>query len=413
MNVLAIIAEYNPFHNGHYYHLKESVKAVNADYTICIMSGNFMQRGEPALLNKWIRSRMAVENGIDLVFELPFVFACNNAEYFAKGAVDILNRLGCVSHLSFGSEIGSITRLAEAANHLAAETPELSELIRSFADLGISYPKARYEALKEYTDPQTAEVLKEANNILGVEYLKQLQQTKSRIQPITIKRYGTGYHDKGFYENIASATAIRHKLSESEELESLKQYLPTPSFEVLNEFNEDINLFFDGFYKLLIYRILTEEKENLNAVLSATEGLENKVWKAAKTAVNFESMIKAVKSKRYTATRIQRLFTHILVNLNKKSFQSILKEELNYGRILAFNQKGAALLKKIKKEELSTIPILTNINRELPKDAGEWKLLQYDIAASDVYNLVTVGEVYKYSDYIMKPYNHFISNEFV
>lgn len=407
MNVLGIIAEYNPFHNGHLYHLQESIKKAEPDYTVCVMSGDFTQRGEPAMADKWIRSSIAVKNGIDLVLELPFAFACNNAEYFAAGAVDILHRLGCVTHLSFGSEAGELTMLSKAAEYLSNEGEDLKKGIKEFSDQGISFPKARYEAVKKCMGDSYAEVLKSSNNILAVEYLKQLNLSGSKMKPITVKRYGTGYHDKDSFENIASATAIRHRLNESGELQEVIDFLPNKTYEVLQSIDRGVNVKYNDFYQLLLYQILTSDPEQLGTILSATEGLENRVKKSAAESTDMDSMLKAVLSKRYTHTRISRLLTHILIRLDKESFRSIMDNRTNYGRVLAFNEKGASLLKKIKKEELNSIPVLTNINREISKESREWKLLQYDITASDVYNLIAYGEIYTHSDYVVRPYKDF------
>ncbi len=188
MIVLGIIAEYNPFHNGHLHHLRESARAVSPDCTVCVMSGNFTQRGEPAMADKWRRTAAAVESGIDLVIELPLVFACNNAEFFAAGAVDILNRLGGITHLSFGSEAGELSTLSKTAEYLSHEDEELKAGIKEYADQGLSFPRARYEAVKQYKGTSHSEVLKSANNILAVEYLKQLILTDSKIIPVTVKR---------------------------------------------------------------------------------------------------------------------------------------------------------------------------------------------------------------------------------
>ena len=407
MKVLGIIAEYNPFHNGHRYHLQESVRMTEPDYTVCVMSGNFTQRGEPAMADKWVRAETAVKNGIDLVLELPFAFACNNAEYFAVGAVDILNRLGCVTHLSFGSEAGDLEMLSKAAEYLSKESEQLKSGIKEFSGQGISFPKARYEAVKKIMGDSYADVLKSANNILAVEYLKQLYLTESRIMPVTVMRYGTGYHDKDTFENIASATAIRHRLSQPGETQGISDYVPNETYEVLQKISKGVNITFNDFYQLLIYQILSSDSDRLKTVLSATEGLENRVKKAAIESADIDSLIKAILSKRYTATRIQRLLTHIMVHLDKDSFQSILNKRINYGRVLGFNKKGAALLKRIKKEELTEIPILTNINREISKNSEEWELLKHDILASDIYNLAVYGEIYNHSDYVVKPYKDF------
>jgi predicted nucleotidyltransferase len=407
MRGLGIIAEYNPFHNGHLYHLQESVRMASPDYTVCVMSGDFTQRGGPAMADKWVRAAAAVKNGIDLALELPFAFACNSAEYFAAGAVDLLSRLGCVSHLSFGSEAGELPALAEAAEYLAHEDEELKNSIREFTGRGFSFPRARYEAVKKCRGIPCSEILKSANNILAVEYLKQLYLTGSKIEPLTVKRYGTGYHDRNPFENIASAAAIRLQMSESGGLEEISEYIPAATYQVLQGIDRGVNVSFNDFYQLLIYRILTSSPEELGKVLSATEGLENRVKKAASESVDMDSLIKAVLSKRYTSTRIQRMLTHILIGLEKESFRHILDGRINYARVLGFSKKGAALLKKIKKEGCSSIPVLTNINREISGDAEEWKLLKYDIAASDIYDLAARGETYTRSDYVMKPFKDF------
>lgn len=434
MRVLGIIAEYNPFHNGHLYHLRESVRLAAPDYTVCVMSGDFTQRGEPAMADKWIRAEAAVKNGVDLVLELPFAFACNNAENFAAGAVDLLNRLGCVTHLSFGSEAGELDALSEASEYLAYEDEDLKKSIREFADKGLSFPKARYEAVRKWKGESCSHVLKSANNILAVEYLKQLRLTGSRIEPLTVKRFGTGYHDSNPFENIASATSIRHRLKEAgtdslngitgsssgitgtlsrisgglngtkDGLSGIKEFVPDVTYQVLQSVDRGINISFNAFYPLLVYRILTGDPAHLGNVLSATEGLENRVLKAAAKSVDMDTLIKAVLSKRYTRTRIQRLLIHTLIQLDKESFRDILARRINYARVLGFSRNGASLLKQIKKEERNSIPLLTNINRQLSADAEEWRLLKFDILSADIYNLAAYGEIYSHSDYVMKPY---------
>jgi predicted nucleotidyltransferase len=429
MRVLGIIAEYNPFHNGHLYHLRESVRLASPDYTVCVMSGDFTQRGEPAMADKWIRAETAVRNGVDLVIELPFVFACNNAEQFAAGAVDILGRLGCVTHLSFGSEAGDLSALSKAADYLAYEDEALQDSIREFADKGLSFPRARYEAVKKCGGEACADTLKGSNNILAVEYLKQLRLAGSRIEPLTVKRYGTGYLDQDFFENIASATAIRRQMNGPDSgksegadglcegpgnlptgtgaLNGISDLIPDATYQVLQKINKGINISLNDFYPFLVYRILTGDPEELGNVLSATEGLENRLLKATARSAGMDALIKGILSKRYTLTRIQRLLVHTLTGLDKERFREILKQRVNYARVLGFGRNGAALLGRIKKEEQSSIPVLTNINRELPADAAEWKLLKFDVMASDLYNLAAYGEIYTHSDYVMKPFKDF------
>ncbi|MDR3072840.1 MAG: nucleotidyltransferase family protein, partial [Clostridiales Family XIII bacterium] len=184
---LGIIAEYNPFHNGHLYHLKTSALKSGADAIVCVMSGDFVQRGEPAILDKWIRAKMAVDHGADLVIELPFLYACNNAEWFARGAVRILNGLGCIDVLSFGSEGGDLAVLKRTAEIITGDS-EFEAQIKAKMQEGISYPSARYEALKAVAEKQHAQVLKSPNDTLAVEYLKQMLLTNSAMQPMAIRR---------------------------------------------------------------------------------------------------------------------------------------------------------------------------------------------------------------------------------
>lgn len=408
MKVLGIIAEYNPFHNGHLYHLQESKKIVEADYTLCVMSGNFTQRGEPAMADKWTRAGMAVENGVDLVLELPFAFACNNAEYFAKGAVEMLHRLGCVTHLSFGSEAGNLSCLFEAASHLAAESPAFKESIKEFVDQGISFPKARYEAMRKYAGEQCAEVLKDPNNILAVEYLKQLKVLESNIIPITVKRQGTQYHEKHFVDSIGSATAIRERLQKTGCLEEVAAYIPTATYEALKTFREGRCVTYNDFFQLIVYKTLISDPDSLGQAFSATEGLENRLLGAISRAIDISSLIQEVKSKRYTATRIQRLMTHILLDLNKENFNEIVTEKIHYGRVLGFNRQGAKLLRHMKGSESNQIPIITNINKEVPVVSNLWTLLNYDILASNLYNLVSYSEIYAHSDFVKKPFKDFL-----
>ncbi len=211
MKVAGLIVEYNPFHNGHLYHLEQSKKLTGADCIVCIMSGNFIQRGEPALVNKWARAKMALLSGADLVIELPLVYAMSSAEFFAYGAVSILNSLNIVDYLCFGSESGSIDELDNIADILVWEPQAYKELLKNHINKGISFPSARQKALADYLNIGSASlnILSESNNILAVEYLKALKRTESQITPVTIKRINNTYNTCDLTGNISSATAIR------------------------------------------------------------------------------------------------------------------------------------------------------------------------------------------------------------
>ena len=238
-NVLGIIAEYNPFHNGHLHHLIESKKITNSDYTIAIMSGNFTQRGEVSIVDKWEKTRMAINNGIDLVIELPTLYAISSAENFASGAIKILNSLGIVDFLSFGSESNDISLLDDIANVLAFEPAQYKTLLSHELARGESFPKARENAVMMYLNDvrRFANVLSSPNNILGIEYLKSLKRQKSKIQPITIKREGAKYNDTKVPHNsrYASATAIRNLCKSTDDITPLQKFIPETSFDILEE----------------------------------------------------------------------------------------------------------------------------------------------------------------------------------
>ncbi len=405
MNIVGIIAEYNPFHNGHEYHLKESLEKASTEYSVAVMSGNFLQRGEPALYDKWTRAEIAVKNGVDLVIEIPVAFACNSAEYFAKGAVGVLNGLGCITHLSFGSENGDISRLIDAASILAIENPKLGQFIKEEMGKGLSFPKARYEGLRRYAGDQISEAIKGSNNILAVEYLKQCIKTKSLMTPITIKRFGSDYDEKNWIGSIASATAIRQKmLIENLGLDSIAEVISSITLEAIKG-KPDINpISFEDFYELIMYETLTHSSE-LNNIFSASEGLENRVLAYAKKSDSVEALIRGIKTKRYTETHIQRLLIHLLLHLTKDKMKTFAdSRNCLYARVLALNGKGAKILSHIKEEECARIPIITNINKEMADLPDVKELLDFDIMASDVYNLVANRKIYKNSDHVQKLY---------
>jgi len=404
MKTLGIIAEYNPFHNGHLYHLKVSKKLTKADFVIVVMSGNFTQRGEPAFLDKWKRAKVAVDCGVDLVLELPFAFACNNAEYFAKGAVDILNGLGCVDYLSFGSEMGKLESLKNVAVFLSSETETFKKHLKLFLDKGVSYPKARSEAVFACIGSEASNLLSEPNNILAVEYLKQLLVSGSKIEPFTVKRKGAAYHDAILSEKIASASAIRNKWGQTLELEDIKPFLPVESQTVLNEINGHIMPKLNDFHKLIVMDILHSETAILKNIFACGEGLENRLKKAVRNTGTTEELIDAVISKRYTRTRINRILIQLLMRLDKDTFSQISNEALSYARVLGLNEKGADILRHIKNTECANIPVITNINKDVRDDMPLCKLLKYDVLASVIYNLVQNKNLYTGADYIVQPY---------
>lgn len=416
MKAVGIIAEYNPFHNGHQYHLRESMRLTGADASVAVMSGNFVQRGEPACLEKWVRAEMAVKSGVDLVLELPFVYAVNSAEFFAKGAIRLLEGLGCVEAVCFGSEEGNLDQLSAAAAILAEENGEFRTELKKKLDTGMSYPKARSAVLSQFF-PNGGSLLKGPNNILAVEYLKQLLLTNSAIQAVAIKREGAEYLSKTLPERMkktdsfmqfASASAIRavihEKRGENPDFQWIYQFLPSQSADVLKRFYDDVYINLNDFYPLLVYAVLSSEPAELAAILSVGEGLENRLLEKIRIADSAEELVALVLSKRYTQTRIQRMLIQILTGLTREAFQKIDKNNAMYGRVLGFSQRGARLLKEMKKSGCCRIPLLTNVNRDRLFSPEEELLLSYDVKASDLYHLAGGKNLYHFSDFVRTPY---------
>lgn len=405
MSAVGIIAEYNPFHKGHLYHLTEAKRQTGCDTAVAVMSGNFMQRGEMAMADKWIRAEVAVRNGVDLVLELPFVYACNSAEYFAKGAMAILKGLeNYIMCISFGSEDGDLDTLVKTAKLLSNESNDFKRELELNLKKGTSYPKARYEALAKCYGAKTAKAIQQPNNILAVEYIKQSIFFDWDVKFCAIKRKGAGYLDPDLTLEPVSATGIRRKFAEKEKYEEILGYLPDESAKVFERKKDEIYTKTDNFFLFLAYKAAITEAKDLADIFSAGEGLENKIKKAFLSEIDLESVISNIKSKRYTETRIRRLLTHTLFGLEKKDMDHIIKNNLIYTRVLGFSDKGAALLRKIKKDESSSLPIITNINKEVLKDDVFLPLTKWDLLATDLFNLINRRDMYKNSDHLIKPY---------
>lgn len=404
MKAIGIIAEYNPFHNGHQYHLSETRKLGQADCIVAVMSGNFTQRGEPAMIDKWVRAEMAVQNGVDLVLELPFAYACNNAEYFAKGAIRLLEGLGGISGFSFGSEAGDLDSLIHVASILAREGQSFREDLKMNLDQGKSYPRSRYEALKNQNGEFMASLIRDPNNILGVEYLKEWIKLGSAMVPMTIKRSGPGFHELEGTGSIASATGIRNRYRPQQELSQIRQWIPMETAEILEENCSHTMPSLEHFYELLVYRILFSSTEELGAIFSSGEGLEWKLRQATHHVKSVQELLDRLKTKRYTETRLIRLLMHTIVGLKRDVFLKWVEENVIYARVLGLSSMGGAFLKDTTKNKRNSIPILTNINKEVAKESSIAPMLALDCLASDLYHLVTSGEIDSRSDYVCKPF---------
>ena len=390
--VLGIVAEYNPFHNGHLYHLQESKKITDSNYTIAVISGNFTQRGNTSIVDKWEKANMAIKNGVDLVIELPLVYSISSAENFADGAIKILNSLNIVDYISFGAETNNISLLDKIATILYEEPKKYKELLSKNLDLGLSFPKAREIALISYldnnNDKEILDELSKPNNILGIEYLKALKKYKSSISPICVKRFKAGYNDLDVQNNIASASSIRNIILENN-FEELKKLIPNVSYDILiknienKNYVKDINIF----EKQIIYNLRKMSLEEISNLPDVSEGLEHLIKTAAISSNNLNDLINSIKSKRYTLSRINRILLYSLLNISKDDI-NLSKEITPYIRILAFNDNGKKLLSAISKAN-PNINLVTSVSKFMDNctDNKLKYLLEKDIFATNVYSL--------------------------
>ena len=371
MRVCAVICEYNPFHLGHAYHLRAAREASGADYVLCLMSGALTQRGAFARHDKWLRARAALENGADVVLELPARFACSPAPDFAGGGVALLAALGVVTHLSFGCEPSALPMLSAAASLFKSESPDFSAALqRSLAD-GLPYPRAR--ALAEQLAGIPADLLAQPNAVLALEYLQALPET---LVPVPVARRGSGYHDASL-SALSSATAVRAALARGGLTAALAA---VPSPEALRAAEES------GFVheeealtQALLYRLRTASPAELAALYGMDEGLENRFIAAAQTCSTREALLDCIKTRRYTRARLSRLCAYALLNLTRDFAQT--HRAPDYARVLGFRKSAAPLLKTINQR--SSIPLITkaaNFDRSNP-------LFALDVLAQDLWSL--------------------------
>ncbi len=389
-NVLGIVAEYNPFHNGHLHHLIESKKQSNANYTVAVISGNFVQRGDVSIIDKWSKAQMAIQNGIDLVIELPTLYSISSAENFAYGSIRILDSLGIVSAISFGSENASIDVLDKFATVLFEEPKEFISVLNHELSKGISYPKARENALLLYLNDirKYANILSSPNNILGIEYLKALKKLKSNMIPIAIPRHKVGYDSEKIVDGIASATTIRQMLI-TRNTKNIHKVLPENSYEILNECisNGQYVASIAQYEKEIIYTLRKMSIEEIANIPDVTEGLENLIKEASNSCNNLQEFINLVKSKRYTQTRIQRILVYALLGITKKDMVT-LNKTAPYIRVLGFNSKGRDLLSAIASAN-PKLNIITSVKKFMNANTNKnlASLLEKDIFATNVYTL--------------------------
>lgn len=408
--VVGIVAEYNPLHNGHEYHIKRSKELTGAKYAIAVIGGNFTQRGEASVVDKWEKTKMALHTGADLVIELPCLYSVSSAENFADGAVRLLDSLGIVNYLSFGVETNNLQDLDYIADILYDEKEEYKELLKSELDKGISYPKARQNAIENYIKNQNKQdnqnnqynhdiskdmlsnnlqdILSSPNNILGIEYLKALKRQGSNIIPIGIKREKVHYNSSDIVDNFASGTGIRNLIMQNR-LEEISQVMPSKSYEILieNIKNETYISGIDKFEKEIIYRLRMMSISEIANLPEVSEGLENLIKEESAKTNKLKELIDGIKSKRYTQTRIQRILLYALLGITKEDAQ-MSRNIVPYIRVLGYTKNGRELLSKLQTQNLVvSVKKYEDALLKRKEEIIKKRMLDIDKLASDIYTI--------------------------
>lgn len=377
MKACGLIVEYNPLHNGHLHHLKSAKKVTNADVIIVIMSGSFLQRGEPAIIDKIHRTNAALDAGADIVLELPYPYAVQSSELFAKGAVFSLFEMG-VTSICFGSETGLINPFIKNHTEVEKHLTKYNQVLKAQLNEGLSFPSASGKAYKAIGLDGT--LVNQPNNILGLSYVKTILKNKLPIEPYTIKRIQNEYHDKHITSSLASATSIRNELFKNSFSNAVSATLPASSLQALRSYYAVTKDFhhWERYFPFLHYKVLTMRVEDLRLIHGVDEGMEYRLKTTAKHAKSFADWLNRVKTKRYTETRLQRVFTHILTNSTKSEIEPFISHPtVPYIRILGMNPLGQKYVSKRRNE--MDIPIITRLNQ---KHAD---LIRTDEKATDTY----------------------------
>lgn len=430
MKVVGIITEYNPFHNGHKHHIDMAKEITGADYVVAVMSGNFVQRGFPALMDKYARTWMALNNGLDLVFELPVSYATGSAEYFALGAVTLLDKLGIVDYLCFGSESGDIKVLEDTAKLLYDPNNNLQDLLYSYIQDGLSYPAAREKAVSSLLDAKEdttkaniLQAISEPNNILGIEYIKALNRINSSIMPVTIKRKDAHYHDedvqnldstKDLLTNeldivISSATSIRNIIEQVNDLTNLSLVKDSVPHNVYNHliksYNNTFPITINDFESIIKYKLLLESSHELAGYLDLSSDMADRIKNIDINSINIMDLAQSIKTKNITLTRVNRALIHALLNIKSNDFLQFTKDEtIYYARLLGMKKEASHLIRRIKNSE--RLPVITSVARAPKQLSGlGLNMIKQDIFATHLYNQALYK---KYKANIPNEYKHSI-----
>ena len=363
MRVLGIVVEYNPFHNGHLYHLVKARELVSADYTVAVMSGSFTQRGEPAVIDKFSRAEIALLHGVDVVIELPFVYATQDAGGFAFGAIGVLHRIGVVTDIVFGSESADEEFIEKVARVLHEQPWRYQEILHVKLKKGLSFPNARKEALVEYfqetgeLDPERVRNIERSNDILGVEYVRSLLKYSSSIRFHTIKRVGAAYNDPSFKGKFSSATAIRGLIREGK-WDLVREALPQKSYEIVRREIEAGRgpVFWNDLELAYLSRFRVMKADDFEKIYGFVEGLHIRFEKEVRRASGLQDFIERLKSKRFTFTRLRRMMLHAFFGLTRELMEEVNEKGPQYARILGFTERGRKLLSVMKRK--TSIPLV-------------------------------------------------------
>ncbi len=408
MKNLAIIAEYNPFHNGHKYHLSKAKEITGSSYSVALMSGNFLQRGIPAMWDKYTRAKMATVAGIDLVLELPFVYATGSAKDFATGAISILDKLNTVDYLCFGAETDDINILYKIADVINSEPDSYKNILTDCLAMGLSYPLARSKALMTYLNLSDDSIINQPNNILAIEYIAALSRISSNIKPVILKRCKAMYHDTTLYRSISSASAIRNTVNSDDfYVEQLKDDIPDNVLKILqSEYKISWPITSDDLTPFLQSSLLNPIE--FDEICDISEDFANKLSKLS-PVVNYQEATNTLYSKDLTTTRINRSLIHLIMNYKELHRRQYIDNNYAfYASILSFCKESSQLIKAINQQ--SDIPIITkkadfekylNNYGNIPYDiaASMWS---YDIKATNLYNCLVYN---RYNQLLANDYN--------
>lgn len=377
MQIYGVVAEYNPLHNGHKYHLSQ-IRKNNDNGIVVVMSGNYVERSETAVISKRYRTQMALNNGADLVIELPLCYATASAEKFAFGAVYLLDSIGVTDKLSFGSECGDVSLLKDVANAVLSD--EVNKEIKAELEKGISYPTARMNAVKNLFSEEYADIISKPNNILGIEYIKALIRLNSNIEPETVARKGCGHDSKEINGDILSASAIRELVLNRQPIE---KFLPENVMRIINS-AKNSSQFPADFKKLetaIIASLRQKTSKDFENIPDVSEGIENRIIASAKTATNLEELYMNAKTKRYTHSRIRRIILYSFLGITKNYYNELPQ----YIKVLGFNSTGKKILRKAK--DCSKLPIVMSASDIKKLSVETQSLYELECRSTDLFNM--------------------------